>query len=201
MERDDLNDNVLDHLLQPSAFSGASSLRQSLLIETTQVLRARRRFARLRTFAGMAACYAAGALTMLAFAWSRWSADSTQVATRDSTPAVAAPDEYDENLAAHEPSALETDDEADANETNLPARVLERLAELAADDEYRAMYRRAGDRYLTETSDIAAAVRCYGLALKGAPSEALVHADGDNWLIGSLKQARLEEFQHANNGG
>jgi hypothetical protein len=91
--------------------------------------------------------------------------------------------------------------EESSSPADLPAAVLERLAELAPDDTFRDLYRKAGDRYVKDYGDLAAALRCYRYALKFAPPESLVIVENDNWLLANLKQSRLEEYQHANNGG
>jgi hypothetical protein len=59
------------------------------------------------------------------------------------------------------------------------------------------LFRLAGDRYLSEESDLVSAVRCYKHALdSGSPKDWKV-TPNDNWLLMSLKNARLEANPNA----
>jgi hypothetical protein len=58
-----------------------------------------------------------------------------------------------------------------------------------------------GDRYATEAGDLEAALRSYRLALDAGGDDALVIAPTDNWLLISLKTARLKERTDANRNG
>jgi hypothetical protein len=79
------------------------------------------------------------------------------------------------------------------------------VEERAADDDdlkaQAALYRRAGDLYLSAENDPAAAVRCYGNALDAGGEADLSVAPSDNWLLMTIKNARQKEKRHANNGG
>lgn len=68
-----------------------------------------------------------------------------------------------------------------------------------ADDAARAaaLYREAGDRYLTGEQDYANAARCYRLFLARGGDPALVPESGDSWLLTSLKNAAFKEKVHA----
>src|SRR5262245_63607479 len=57
-------DDVEAFLRPPPPFPGAERLRQSLLQETTRLVRRRRRLKRLALAGALAACYMAGVLTM-----------------------------------------------------------------------------------------------------------------------------------------
>ena len=166
--------------------------RQQLLEQTTQVIRGRRRMRRIGGLFGMAACYLAGLATMRLLTATHTANGQGQFAQ---SPPIEGASPSDEAPAVAE------DFPNDRSPAELPATVLERLAELAPDDTFRDLYRQAGDRYMKETGDLAAALRCYRHALKFAAPPALVISENDNWLLVSLKQAKLEEFQHANNGG
>jgi hypothetical protein len=58
-----------------------------------------------------------------------------------------------------------------------------------------ALLRQAGDRYL-EKNDLAAAVRCYRLALDAGSDDELTIQANDNWLLMALKDARRKEQRH-----
>lgn len=190
---DEFDDPVMERLLGPTNDSAPDPrFRHRLLERTTQVIRRRRRFTRIGGLLGMAACYLAGFATMRLLTASRPADDPNQLAQSPPTVVAASADDVP-------PVAEEiTEDRPIAD---LPPAVLERLAEIAPDDTFRDLYRQAGDRFMTETGDLAAALRCYRRALKFASPQALVIGDNDNWLFASLKQAKLEEYQHANNGG
>jgi hypothetical protein len=59
------------------------------------------------------------------------------------------------------------------------------------------LFRLAGDRYLSEENDLASAVRCYKHALDYASPEDRKVSPNDNWLLMSLKNARLEANPNA----
>jgi hypothetical protein len=58
-----------------------------------------------------------------------------------------------------------------------------------------ALLRQAGDRYLKQ-NDLAAAVRCYRLALDAGSEDDLTIQANDNWLLMALKDARRKEQRH-----
>lgn len=166
--------------------------RDRLMERTTQVIRGRRRMRRIGGMLGMAACYLAGLATMRVLTPNRPANEPSQLA--QAQPAAIVPSNDETTPVAEE----FTEERPPAD---LPAEILERLAEISPDDTFRNMYRQAGDRYMKETGDLAAALRCYRRALKSASPGALVIGENDNWLFASLKQSKLEEYQHANNGG
>lgn len=191
--RNDMDDDELDRLLRPTASPSPSPmLRRSLLGQTTRELCSRRRLRRIGMWLGMAACYVAGLGTMQF--WTQGSADMPPRPIGE----LASETVHDAPMA--EPA---TTDQAAAVATDaeLPAAVLERLADAVADDEYRDLYRRAGDRHMQETGDLAAALRCYRRTLDATPPQELTVSDRDNWLLKALKQARHEEVRHAYIGG
>jgi hypothetical protein len=69
---------------------------------------------------------------------------------------------------------------------------LETEAELADPPTAARLYRQIGDLYLKQT-DIPAATRCYRLHLNQAGPAALEAADGDSWLLISLKSSTRQE--------
>ena len=85
-----------------------------------------------------------------------------------------------------------------APEAARTARAMELDAE-QADDAGRAaaLYREAGDRYLTAEQDYANAARCYRLFLLRSGDTALSPEPGDSWLLTSLKNAAFKEKIHA----
>jgi hypothetical protein len=78
------------------------------------------------------------------------------------------------------------------------ARALELDAEQADDAAMAAaLYRRAGDAYLTSEQDYVNAARCYRLFLTRGGTSALVPDAGDSWLLTSLKNSAFKETVHA----
>ena len=83
---------------------------------------------------------------------------------------------------------------------NDPPQLIERWAALTEGRRRVELYRRAGDLYYERFADPAAAIRCYRRALDGGTAaDLLVQADKDNWLLMSLKVARLKERRDASN--
>jgi hypothetical protein len=166
----------LEELLAPPPAAAAEGLRERLLGQTTRLLRRRRRLRRLAGAAALAACCTAGLLAV----W--WAVRPTPPApspdmAREERPAPPAP-ELSEAVAVEERAADDDDLRAQA-----------------------ALYRRAGDLYLSAENDPAAAVRCYGNALDAGGEADLSVAPSDNWLLMAIKNARQKEKRHANNGG
>ena len=63
----------------------------------------------------------------------------------------------------------------------------------AAETERARRYFEAGDRYLKETNDVDAAMRCYRLAFRYAtPAERRVRPT-DSWLVATLKSETFPE--------
>lgn len=69
---------------------------------------------------------------------------------------------------------------------------LETEAELADPPTAARLYKQIGDLYLKQT-DISAATRCYRLHLNQAGPTALEAADGDSWLLLSMKSSTRQE--------
>ena len=73
--------------------------------------------------------------------------------------------------------------------TPLRAPDLESRALMAAGDERAILLKAAGDRYLNETGDVEAALRCYRGVLSLASSDERTHFDpADTWLLAALKR-------------
>ncbi|MDY3558914.1 hypothetical protein R5W23_006090 [Gemmata sp. JC673] len=79
----------------------------------------------------------------------------------------------------------------------LSAGRLELDAEQADGSAAAALYRRAGDAYLTAQQDYANAARCYRLFLSRAGDAALAPESGDSWLLVSIKNATFKEKIYA----
>jgi hypothetical protein len=153
--------------------SDSASLRQAVLHRTTRLLRRRRWQRRGAVVLALAACYVAGLVTM------RWL-----------TPLPAAETivvEKTTQAAPPPPEAPPPQQEAEP-----PARALEwkALDHPQITVEY---YRRAGDRYLAESNDMQAAVRCYKQMLDAGSEHDLIIAPDDTWLLMALKEARQKE--------
>jgi hypothetical protein len=171
----------LEELLAPPPAAGAEGLRERLLGRTTRLLRRRRRLRRLAGAAALAGCCAAGLLAV----W--WAARPAPAPPELVVPALAGDPSEQHRLKAELPTEA--------------VAVEERAAD---DDDPRAqasLYRRAGDLYLSEENDPAAAVRCYGNALDAGGEADLSVVPSDNWLLMAIKNARQKEKRHANNGG
>ncbi len=155
---------------------GGDQLRQSLLEETTRVLRHRRRRKQLVLIAALAACYAAGLATMRIF--DSPALGDTPVATGDEAPMPA----------PRPPTQSE------------PALVQEQRSAAADQRERAELFRRAGDRYLEEEGDPEWALRCYTQYLNAGAEADLEITVEDNWLLMAIKDARQKEKRHAKNG-
>jgi hypothetical protein len=167
----------LDDLLAPPPAADVEGLRERLRDQTARLLRRRRRLRRLAWAGALAACYAAGLLTV-------WFA--ARPAPPSPSPSVARQERPAPPPAVEVPGAVAVEERA------------------ADDDDPRAqaaLYRRAGDLYLSAENDPAAALRCYGNALDAGGEADLSVAPSDNWLLISIKSARQKEKRHANNGG
>ena len=170
-----------DRLLAPISCPGDSAdLRQTLLRRTARVLRRRRLVRRVGLSAALAACYAAGVLTMYL-----------------ARPSAAVPDPMVVFESTPEREILPPP--LEIRET-VPAPMVEDWAARAVAQDRSQLYRRAGDRYLQEENDPESALRCYKQALDAAsPAETSISPD-DNWLLMALKDAREKEKRHAKNG-
>jgi hypothetical protein len=176
----------LDELLRPDLPVVAAPVwRESLLARTTRTLRWRRRGRRLAILAALAACYVAGLVSMRLLR---------------AEPAVEVRKEIVYVTEEKKPESPPERVTPPVPERPLTALALEWQA---AEDPDRGaeLNRRAGDRYFAEENDLASAVRCYKRFLSACPETELEVAPQDNWLLVTLKNARLEEKRHAKNNG
>jgi hypothetical protein len=166
----------LEELLAPPAPGDPAGLRDWLRERTTRLLRRRRRLRLLARAAALAACFAAGLVAMYALV-----PRPPALPRQEDTPRAEAPAPPPPEPA---PAAA-------------PALALEWRA-FDTPDRGAELYRQAGDRYLRDEADPAAALRCYGNALGAAPAAGLTISDQDSWLLMAIKDARQRERHDAN---
>src|SRR5207302_4070955 len=132
--------------------------RHRLLVQTTQVLRRRRRWRRIGSVAALVACYLLGLATMhLCIVVPSVTTETAIVLPHDHSPEEKALPRTPA-IPGQASAALAVNDDAD-----IPVFVLERMAQ--ASEEHRSrLYRRAGDRYLAD-GDLKSAVHCYSRSL------------------------------------
>jgi hypothetical protein len=179
----------LDDLLSAAPVPPAPQLRSAVWRRTAGVQRRRRWLRYARTAALLAACYAAGVATL----W-RWRAEPAP--PRIPSPAeVRPPKPPPQPVPEPTPPAADNDPYRDD-----PPQVIEQWAARAEGRRWVELYRRAGDLYYERFADHQAAIRCYRRALDaGTAADLVVQADKDNWLLMSLKMARLKEKRDARN--
>jgi hypothetical protein len=155
-----------------SSTAEVEALRRAVLHRTTRVLRRLCWLRRGAVVIALSACYLAGAATMRLLTPP---SVVTVVVDKPGEPAPPAP-----NV---EPLPHETEPRALALEWDAldhPEKKVE-------------SYRRAGDRYLAESNDVQAAVRCYKQMLDAGTEKDWIIAPDDNWLLMALKEARQKE--------
>ena len=173
----------LDALLRPISPSSSSPVwKGALLARTSRTLRWRRRGRRLSIAAGLAACYAAGLFSMLLL---------------QAEPRIVVHEKI-----VYRPAETKSETQPQRETPTTPERPLTALALewQAAENPDRSveLYRRAGDRYFDAENDLVSAVRCYKRFLSECKAEELQIDPNDNWLLVTLKNARLEERRRAN---
>ncbi len=174
-------DPLAEILGRPSS-PASDALRERLLHQTVRVVRWRRRCRRAAYAVALAACYVAGILTMRLAKPSEATPPVPEIADRTPPP---------EQSPAPSPPAPPR-----AAVAAVTARDLEWQA-VEATERRAELFRLAGDRYLSEENDLASAVRCYKHALDYASPEDRKVSPNDNWLLMSLKNARLEANPNA----
>jgi hypothetical protein len=172
-----MSDPLEDFLCRDFSCEASEALRQALRERTGRVLRRQQRLKKLALAGAMAACFLAGMTTMygvlpLFAAKSEPQPPVANVATKKIEPATA--------------------------EQPLPSAQMVELQARAQTAERVARLRRAGDLYLLEEQDYAAALRCYAQALNDADAQTLEISPGDTWLEMALKDARRKEKARAN---
>jgi hypothetical protein len=177
----------LDELLTPSIPPArVPRLQVALLARTTSVLRRRRRWRHFGFVVALAACYAAGVLTM------RLLAKPTIV---EAAPIVI------ERVVEREQKPVQVSEKPNrpAPAEAAPTALALEWQAVESENNRAELFRRAGDRYLNDENDPESALRCYKNALN-AGADPKVSPD-DNWLLTSIKNAQQEEKRHANNDG
>jgi hypothetical protein len=171
--RDPFDPDPLDRLLTPGPAAPDPALRQALLRRTLGVLRRRTWLKRLALAAALAACFAGGFVT-------------SQLTTTPRTD-VQVVTVYRESVQPAPP-----DEAPPAPTVEVRAAALEDRA-ITTPTARTELFRQAGDTYLKAEGDVQAALRCYRLALDAGSDKDLAVAPEDNWLLISLKEARLRE--------
>ena len=140
--------------------------RAKILDLTLGVVRARRRTRQGLAAAVVVGAYVAGAVTMFVLRPSP-AVDPTSDAAAVTDDAAGQP-----GPALLNPRALES-----------------RAVAMETPFERATLLRAAGDRYLSDQSDVAAALRCYRELLKLASSDERTRSDpSDTWLLAALKR-------------
>jgi hypothetical protein len=180
-----------DPLLRPGPAATTPALKREVFDQTARVLRRRRVTRRVVWAAALAACYAAGVLTPKL----RPSAAPTTTVEQ-----VAKLQKVDKKSplepAPVQPAPSQADD-VSTEPAELPAPALEQRVALANPQQRAQLYRQAGDRYLEEAKDVESALRCYRCSLDENADADLTISPDDNWLLMSVKNARMEEKRHA----
>ena len=182
------DDDPLNQLLSTPATPRAD-LRGEILARTQGVLRRRRLIRRAGYALALAGCYVAGILTMSL-----------------ATPAPPAIAHQDQPAASNVASSTQAQAPQEVARETAPARdrpavVRKRPAVAAVRQTRFEKLRKAADRALLEQGDMMAAVTLYKKALDVAkPEELAISVERDNWLLISLKEARLQEKQNAKQG-
>jgi hypothetical protein len=175
----------LEDLLRPETTVTTPAWKDTLRNRTAKILRRRRRARRLACVAALAACFIAGVLTARLFL---------------SKPVVLHEVEYVYLTAEPKPDTPTQPTEKPIAEPKLTALALEWQA-AENPDRGAELNRLAGDRYVEEENDLESAVRCYKRFLAECTREELEITPKDNWLLVTLKNARLEERPHAKSNG
>ena len=177
----------LDDLLAPPQSADTPGVRDAIFRRTQRRLARRRWSRRVGKAAAVAAVFAAGIGVGV------WTAPVER-----ETVLVPAPQVEVVFVPVLVPVLGTSAEPPPAPAVALTAARLELDAE-QADDTGRAaaLYREAGDRYLTGEQDYANAARCYRLFLARAGDSALVPEAVDSWLLTSLKNAAFKEKVHA----
>lgn len=165
-----------DALLTPAPTSANGALQQSILRQTTGVVRRRRYVRRLIQVAALVVCYAAGAVTMRLGTPAPTTVVVRIEQPRPSTATPEVPSPPRKVVAPPKPSHTEP-----------PLSPYERL-------------RRFSDRVLEEKGDIPLAARYYAMALRKATTEERAITSGDSWLLMAVKRDRTQEKSDVQHG-
>lgn len=166
----------LRELLQPSPCREPTELREQVRAQTSRIVRRRSIARRLAAAGALAACLAGAALV-------GYFLRPNSEARRETPPVVEAP-------RPPEPAAVEVVQEPMANPVELEWQAFDSQQNRAAS------YFLAGNKYLEASEDVASALRCYTQALDACTPAELEITPDDNWLVVTLKNARLKERNH-----
>jgi len=193
--------------LSPGDFrlpAARAEFRTALAKETGRLVQRRSRQRRWARAGQFALAYAAGVLTVLALGRQLTApqpkAVDVVVAPNKDAPSAAAPAPAAEQpkpatptLAASPPAAPPKSDERRLSPEELRARVAG-----APRDEQIRLLRLAGDRYLYDYEDVAAALHCYRQVLElDPPNQRRPFEPDDSWLLAELKNARVQQTRPA----
>lgn len=179
--------------LSPEAFSlpdAPDALRQTILAQTSRMIRRRRWRGRVMAVGVAAAAYAMGMATM---AW---------ISIIDRTPATALVD----RIEVAETVSLPVEPEYSWEETQAalfsdPEAFTLRVAE-AGQEERLWLLKEGGDYYLEVQGDVRVATICYERLLDGlGEAGGIGLRSGDTWLLRGLKTGRMEEWSDDENIG
>jgi tetratricopeptide (TPR) repeat protein len=151
-----------------------AAFQQRLLEQTRRLLRRHWWQRRAGFTAALAACYLAGVVTMGLL-----------------RPAASAPPEMVKADGSQQPASP-----SEEAVSRLTALALENRA-FDSEEPRPELYRLAGDRYLAESGNLQAALRCYRQALDESPEQDLQVKPEDNWLLIALKESRQKEKENA----
>jgi hypothetical protein len=177
-------DPVEIFLQSPPRAEDSTSWREALLLRTSGVLRRRRTLRRMTAGAALAACFLAGGLV----AWF--------VKPESSAPQ---PPDMAAHSATEQKAPRESKNPKDVAQPLVPP-VAQEWDAFDASAQRARKFREAGDRYLHESQDVQAALRCYRQALDAGGDEELIVTPLDSWLLIALKDARQKEKSHALGG-
>lgn len=206
MNSNDTNDAPLIDELTPlpegalSLAQAPQALRGAILQQTLPVVRRRRWLRRVRWAGGLAAAYAAGLTTMVTVSHLN-SPEPRQIIEVRAVPAAAVPPQEAPVLPASAPvppPVSKPEEKVVTASAMVPQPsdplAIRRAAAYAPFEERAELLRRAGDLYLEEQADVERALECYSEYLNELdPAKLRETAQHDNWLLLSLKQARMKE--------
>jgi hypothetical protein len=176
-------DDLLAGLTPPPA---DAAFQEALARRTTGVVRRRRWLRRGGWTMALAACYAAGLLTM------HWL--PVAAPERDRAPQPAA------EVASSEPAPTAVTPPPPTTEDQATSAVALEWQALDNPASAPALYRTAGDRYLEE-GNVPAAIRCYRNFLDAEGDAAPAPAASSSWLLMALTEAKQKEKRHAKSNG
>jgi hypothetical protein len=178
----------LDELLAPQQTSDTPGLRTALLRQTQRRLSLGRWARRAGKLAAVAAVFAVGVGVGI------WRTPRERETVLVPTPVPQVEMVFVPVVVPVLSPSAEPQPAPDATRS---AKVLELDAEQADEARAAALYRQAGDAYLSAEQDYANAARCYRLFLVRGGDTVLTPEPSDSWLLASLKNAAFKEKTHA----